>query len=113
MMYLTQMFLVTSFCLHYNFVQDGDITLPEPLTENITTREQPGNEYGVIVFNGEATDEIASQKLEFLKQQLAESGISFDQQHWILARYNDPSTKPRNRRNEILIPLKSFNIWKN
>ena len=28
-----------------------------------------------------------------------------------LARYNDPSTKPRFRRNEVLVKLEKFELW--
>ena len=32
-------------------------------------------------------------------------------QEWFLARYNDPSTKPMFRKNELLIPVKEFDLW--
>jgi hypothetical protein len=34
-----------------------------------------------------------------------------DPDAWVLARYNDPSVKPRFRRNEILMQLKDFDLW--
>ena len=30
---------------------------------------------------------------------------------YILARYNDPSTRPSFRRNEVLLPLTDFSLW--
>ena len=47
----------------------------------------------------------------WLQASLEADGIDFDSDKWILARYNDPSTKPAARKNEVLIPLKSFDIW--
>ena len=92
-------------------LQDGSVRIPEPLGDNVTIREQPGNDYAALIFNGEANDAISSEKVDFLKQQLDRDGIQYDNQNWILARYNDPSTKPRNRRNEVLIPIRNFDIW--
>ena len=30
---------------------------------------------------------------------------------WMLARYNDPSTRPIFRRNEVLVKVKDFDLW--
>ena len=30
---------------------------------------------------------------------------------WMLARYNDPSTRPVFRRNEVLVKVKDFDLW--
>ena len=43
---------------------------------------------------------------------LREAGLTpQDDDAWVLARYNDPSVKPRFRRNEILMQLKDFDLW--
>ena len=46
-----------------------------------------------------------------LQAALEKDKLDFDSEKWILARYNDPSTKPAARKNEVLIPLRSFDIW--
>ena len=48
------------------------------------------------------------RRREALKQD-AVSGAADD---WVLARYNDPSTRSFFRRNECMVKLSDFDLWK-
>ena len=50
-------------------------------------------------------------QLSELRMLLSTDGRSAADDSFTLARYNDPSTPPRFRRNEVLIPLKKFSLW--
>jgi hypothetical protein len=91
--------------------QDSGQQIPDPRSDSITTRDEEGGFFAAVVFNGVATGEIAQQRRDQLRRSLEADGVDFDPDKWILARYNDPSTKPAARKNEVLIPLKSFDIW--
>ena len=50
-------------------------------------------------------------QLNELRTLLAADGRTRADESYVLARYNDPSTRPRFRRNEVLIPLENFSLW--
>jgi hypothetical protein len=77
----------------------------------VTTRLVPGGIFAVRLFNGLATPEGADQQQAVLRSALTKDGLQHDGAGYTLARYNDPSTKPFFRRNEVLIPLKDFQLW--
>ena len=63
------------------------------------------------VFSGKASEEVASQKAAELRDSLQADRVDYDNSKWILARYNDPSTRPAFRRNEVLVLVKDFDLW--
>ena len=73
--------------------------------------ERPSGEYAAISFSGVADPQAAAQKERELRALLQRRNISASGSEWYLARYNDPSTKPAYRKNEILIPIKDFDLW--
>lgn len=75
-------------------------------------QQQPGGVWAAALFNGVATPRKCAEVQQQLLAALQEAGLEVqDPAAWVLARYNDPSVKPRNRRNEILMQLKSFDLW--
>ena len=50
-------------------------------------------------------------QLSELRMLLSADGRTAADESYILARYNDPSTRPRFRRNEVLVPLADFSLW--
>lgn len=86
--------------------------LPAPRNPAIKVLQQPGGVYAAAVFNGVATPRQCADVQQQLLAALREAGLSpQDPDSWVLARYNDPSVKPRFRRNEILMQLRSFDVW--
>ncbi len=92
-------------------LQDSRQQFPDPDSEAVTTRDEAGGLFAVTVFNGVADEQASQTKRHELLQALQSDGVSYDASKWILARYNDPSTKPEKRKNEVLLPLKDFDIW--
>lgn len=70
-----------------------------------------GGLWAARVFSGRAGPEAAAQQLQQLRDALAADGVAADGSEWVLARYNDPGTAPPFRRNEVLVPLQSFDLW--
>lgn len=89
----------------------GDPKLPEPESDAVRTRSLPGGIFAAYKFSGVADDAAAEEKLGALRGSLSRDGADFDGTEWILARYNDPSTRPIFRRNEVLIPVRKFDVW--
>ena len=58
-----------------------------------------------------ALNSLLSAQFNELRTLLLEDGRSAADGSYILARYNDPSTRPRFRRNEVLLPLADFELW--
>lgn len=92
-------------------VQEANQTFPDPDSEAVKTKEEAGGLFAVSIFNGVADEGTSNARRHDLQQALQTDNIAYDSSKWILARYNDPSTKPAKRRNEVLIPLKDFDIW--
>lgn len=46
------------------------------------------------------------------RQTLKQDAVSATADDWVLARYNDPSTKSFFRRNEVMVQLADFDLWK-
>ena len=85
--------------------------MPAPQTDSIRVREQPGGHYAVASFSGVADSQAAAAVEKELRRAMQRRQITADSQDWLLARYNDPSTKPMFRRNEVLIPVRDFQLW--
>lgn len=92
-------------------LQDIGQSFPDPESDAVTTRDEAGGLFATVIFNGIANEQTSQAKRNELQQALHADGISYDTSKWILARYNDPSTKAAKRRNEVLIPVKDFDIW--
>lgn len=86
-------------------------SLPAPNTERVSVSERPSGDYAAISFSGIADPQSASQKERELRFLMQNRSIRAAGQEWFLARYNDPSTKPMFRKNELLIPVKEFDLW--
>ncbi len=85
--------------------------MPSPQTDSVRVRERSEGRYAVASFSGIADPQIAVERESALRQAMQERGIVADGFDWLLARYNDPSTRPAFRRNEVLIPVKEFDLW--
>uniref|UniRef100_A0A383WAA1 SOUL heme-binding protein n=1 Tax=Tetradesmus obliquus TaxID=3088 RepID=A0A383WAA1_TETOB len=87
-------------------------SLPAPLDPAVQLQRRPGGIYAAAVFSGVATPRKCSEVSTQLLAALHETRLQpADSSSWMLARYNDPSVKPRFRRNEILVELRDFNLW--
>lgn len=85
---------------------------PNPLeTSSVTVKNVPAGIYAVKTFDGYG-DEISSKRVAAeLRSLLKRDGLQLKNKEPILARYNDPTTPPPFRRNEILFELDHFRLW--
>lgn len=72
---------------------------------------KPGGIFAARSFSGRADQEASEQQLQILKQMVERDGLSVASEEWQLARYNDPSTKPMFRRNEVMLEIAEFDLW--
>jgi hypothetical protein len=83
---------------------------------SVSVREDPGGIFAVREFSGVATPAQVAAEASALRAEVAAAGFRLGEKGAAvrLARYNDPSVKPRFRRNEVLLPLdeRSFDLWK-
>eukprot|EP00775_Hariotina_reticulata_P003368 gene3368-3643_t len=87
-------------------------SLPRPVNSAVQLQQESGGVYAAAVFNGVATPRRCLEVQQQLLAALQVAGLQpADSSKWTLARYNDPSVKPRFRRNEVLIKLQNFDIW--
>lgn len=84
---------------------------PAPQTESVRVKKRGECLYAVASFSGVANPKAASEQESALRQAMQRRGIVADGSDWLLARYNDPSTRPAFRRNEVLVPVKDFVLW--
>jgi hypothetical protein len=78
----------------------------------VQLQRRPGGIYAAAIFNGVATPRQCTEVSGKLLSALQEARLTpVDSSSWMLARYNDPSVKPRLRRNEILVELRDFDLW--
>lgn len=86
--------------------------LPIPNNPSVQLQQQPGGIYAASIFSGVATPRKCAEVQRELLAALQEAGMQpVDDAAWTLARYNDPSVKPRFRRNEVLMQLRDFDLW--
>ena len=79
-------------------------TLPEPVNDAITLREQPGRRMAVVTFNGRNTDQNVGPQRERLRAWIAERGLTpVGPPEY--AFYDPPFTPPPLRRNEVMVPV--------
>ena len=103
---------VSQFVMYAIWSLQGSLSrLPGPLSDSVRTREEAGGLFAVSVFSGKASEEVANQKVAELRDSLRADRVNFDGSKWLLARYNDPSTRPAFRRNEVLVPVNEFDLW--
>ena len=79
-------------------------TLPDPVNDAITLREQPGRRMAVVTFAGRNTDANVMPERERLEAWIAERGLTpLGPAEY--AFYDPPFTPPPLRRNEVMIPV--------
>ncbi|MEM9211648.1 MAG: heme-binding protein [Pseudomonadota bacterium] len=79
-------------------------TAPEPVSEDISVSTEMGGRFAVITFSGLWTDARLKAHEDKLLQTLREDGLHISGPP-IYMFYNDPTTLPWNRRNEIAFRL--------
>ena len=85
--------------------------MPEPLSGEVTSSRQPGGLWAARSFTGIADTKRSKEEADKLCEALRRDNLSTANEEWALARYNDPSTKPWFRRNEVLVPVEGFDLW--
>ena len=85
--------------------------MPAPVADGVEVREQPGGCYAAASFSGVADARASADVEAALRRSMQARELEADGPDWLLARYNDPSTKPMFRRNEVLIPVRGFQLW--
>lgn len=104
-----QLYLRSSCVIQAPCLQ-GEPPLPE--SDAVRTRIMPGGLFAAYPFNGAADEAVAKDKLVALRAALSRDRVGYeDAAEWILARYNDPSTRPIFRHNEVIIPVSKFDMW--
>ena len=86
-------------------------SVPAPVANGVEVREQPGGCYAAASFSGVADARASAAVEAALRRSMQGRGLDAEGADWLLARYNDPSTKPVFRRNEVLIPVRDFTLW--
>ena len=92
---------VTTFTMPSEFTRE---TLPVPTDPGIRIREVPPYRAAAIVFPGKADDALLGEKTAELEEALRAEGLAVEGAPEF-AFYDDPSTLPALRRNEVLIRL--------
>eukprot|EP00208_Stichococcus_sp_RCC1054_P000489 CAMPEP_0206140442 /NCGR_PEP_ID=MMETSP1473-20131121/9492_1 /ASSEMBLY_ACC=CAM_ASM_001109 /TAXON_ID=1461547 /ORGANISM="Stichococcus sp, Strain RCC1054" /LENGTH=369 /DNA_ID=CAMNT_0053534595 /DNA_START=232 /DNA_END=1341 /DNA_ORIENTATION=+ len=86
-------------------------SLPKPLEEGVDLVQKPGGYFAAVTFSGMADEERAQQEAARLRAALPKHNLKPRSGQYIVARYNDPGTKPIFRRNDVLIELEDFKLW--
>ncbi|EFJ51522.1 hypothetical protein VOLCADRAFT_57138 [Volvox carteri f. nagariensis] len=86
-------------------------SLPQSSNPSVSLVRQEGGVVAARTFGGFSTEEEAARQLDELRASLERDGLKPAGQTWTLARYNDPATPGPFRRNEVLLPLRDFDIW--
>lgn len=81
-------------------------SLPEPLDDQISLKQEPGRLMAAIRYSGGWSQELFEEKVAMLKSFMKERGIRAVGEP-IFARYNSPFSLWFLRRNEVLIPVDS------
>lgn len=81
-------------------------SLPEPLDEQISLKQEPGRLMAAIRYSGGWSQELFEEKVAMLKSFMKERGIRAVGEP-IFARYNSPFSLWFLCRNEVLIPVDS------
>ncbi len=93
--------------LHFVMPQGLNLdNLPKPNDSSVQLREMPPQRMASVRFSGLTTGASIQRHTQMLKDWLTQQQLAFEDKPQV-ARYNDPFTLPWNRRNEILLPLKS------
>jgi len=93
--------------LHFVMPQGMTLeNLPKPIDSSVQLREMPAQRMASVRFSGLTTAGSIQRHTQMLKDWLTQQQLAFEDKPQV-ARYNDPFTLPWNRRNEILIPVKT------
>lgn len=84
--------------------------LPTPSNAAVRVERVEGAVYAARAFSGAADEAACAVQLQQLKGSVQADGYAVGD-GWLVARYNDPSTKPPFRRNEVLLPVTNFGLW--
>ncbi|PNW83042.1 hypothetical protein CHLRE_06g304400v5 [Chlamydomonas reinhardtii] len=87
-------------------------SLPQPNSSAVSLEQVEGGVFAARVFGGYAKEADAAREAGALKAALTRDGRKAASGVWTLARYNDPSTPAPFRRNEVLLPLEGYELWK-
>ena len=68
--------------------------MPAPVTDGVEVREQLGGCYAAASFSGVADARASAYMEAALRRGMQGRQLDADGSEWLLARYNDPSTKP-------------------
>ena len=82
---------------------------PAPTDSGVEVKNIKGQVFAVSRFGGIANEDDGERQALALQRKLERDDLQFEKE-WVLARYNDPGVLPPFRRNEILVPLKDFNL---
>ncbi|KAL4587303.1 hypothetical protein LXL04_000172 [Taraxacum kok-saghyz] len=77
---------------------------PTPVDERVVITEEGEKKYGVVGFNGVASEGVVTEKLEKLKKDLERDGFKISGEY-VLGRYNPPWCLPYFRTNEVMVPV--------
>ncbi|KAL3536474.1 hypothetical protein ACH5RR_004935 [Cinchona calisaya] len=77
---------------------------PKPVDERVVIKDEGERKFGVVRFNGVASDDVVKGKVENLKKCLERDGYKVIGEYE-LGRYNPPWTLPPFRTNEVMIPV--------
>jgi hypothetical protein len=104
------------FVLPSSSSSSSSSSTPSPLPGSpVKVRSHPGGLFAVREFSGVATPALVASEASALRADVAAAGFALKEGSAVrLARYNDPSVKPRFRRNEVLLALdeQAFDLWK-
>lgn len=84
---------------------------PGPSTQSVSVRRVEGGIQAACVFSGLADQQLVERQRQALQAALERDGYAVAPA-WRVARYNDPSTKPFFRRNEVLMDVNNFDLWR-
>lgn len=84
---------------------------PPPTSDRVRTKTEEPIVLASLTFTGSATPEQVKEKEAELRRRLTEGNVEVKSDgECILARYNEPYILPPWRRNEVLIPVESFDF---
>lgn len=81
-------------------------TLPTPKDPRVKLSERPSERVAVVVFSGFTSESNLSSQEALLKRWVEARSLQLDGPI-VIARYNDPFTFPWNRRNELIVKVRS------
>lgn len=86
--------------------------LPAPTDARVEVKTRDAGVYAVRKFGGKVGAAEASREADELKRALRRDGIDVAGEAWTLAQYNDPGTPGWQRRNEVLVRVEGYDLWR-